>query len=424
MVTAEELLSSATATAGGHAWLATSTADHVDGVVPRVVVAPATIDDVARTLAWASDARLSVVLRGSGTKDRWGRVPGPVDVVLRLDRLNHVIAHEASDLTATVEAGARLRGVNRHLARHGQYLPFDPPHADHATIGGVLATNDIGPLRHRFGSPRDLLIGMTIVMADGSVSSSGGRVVKNVAGYDIGRLMTGSHGCLAAIVSATFKLAPLPPFSRTLRVRAARASDVPAFTDLLRQNQCEPEALEVHLERRAGNNSQVSLLVRYATVEPAVDDACRQTRMCAEQIGAGVETADGADAERWWSGHVAAPAAAGRMQLRLSWKPSEFERAAGALHAAVGDADVDWIGRAAVGSGLMGIGGDPARHAAVVGELRAGPVFTHVVVVDAPANLRREVDVWNVPAPQRALWQALKVACDPSQVLGAGRGPL
>lgn len=423
MVTTEGMLSAAAAASGGHAWLAASAADHVDGVVPGVVVAPATVDDVARTLAWASDTGRSVVLRGGGTKDTWGRVPGAVDVLLRLDRLNRVIAHEASDLTATVEAGARLRDVNQRLAQHGQCLPVDPPHADRATIGGVLATNDLGPLRHRFGSPRDLLIGMTIVMADGSVSSSGGRVVKNVAGYDIGRLMTGSHGCLAAIVSATFKLAPLPPFSRTLRVRVARASDVTAFTDLLRQHQCEPEALEMHVKRRGGSD-QVSLLVRYATVEPAVDDACRQTRASADQIGAIVEPADDGEAEGWWAAHMLAPAAAGRMQLRLSWKPSEFERATASLHAAVGDADVDWIGRAAAGSGLVGIGGDRATHAAVVDELRAGPAFKHVVVIDASADLRREIDVWTVPDAQQALWHALKVACDPRQTLGAGRGPL
>jgi glycolate oxidase FAD binding subunit len=322
-----------------------------------------------------------------------------------------------------VEAGARLADVNRQLAQHGQCLPLDPPHRDHATIGGVLATNDTGPLRHRFGAPRDLLIGMTIVMADGSVSSSGGRVVKNVAGYDIGRLMTGSHGSLAAIVSATFKLSPVPPATRTVRVRVPRASDVIAFTDLLRHHQCEPDALEIHLSRRRAHD-EVVVLVRYGSVAAAVDESCRQTRACAEQIGAASEVAEGSEAGTWWTSHDAAPAASGGLRLRLSWRPSEFERAAAALATAAGDADVDWIGRAAVGSGVAGIGGNPSNHAAVIGALRSSDVFRHVVIVDAPVGLRSTVDAWEIPDTQQGLWQALKTACDPRDTLGARRGPL
>jgi glycolate oxidase FAD binding subunit len=423
MVTRDSLLHDGVRASGGHARPPAGPSDHVDGVAPAVVIEPTTVENVAATLKWASASDLAVVLRGAGSKDAWGRPPRPIDVLLRTGRMNRVIAHEASDLTATIEAGARLADVNRQLARHGQFLPLDSSHGQHATIGGVLAVNDIGPLRHRFGTPRDLLIGMTIVMADGSVSSSGGRVVKNVAGYDIGRLMTGSHGSLAAIVSATFKLSPLPPATRTIRVRVPRASDVLAFTDLLRHHQCEPEALDIHLSRRSGGE-QIAVLVRYGAMAAAVDAECRQTRACADQIGATVEMADGTEAEAWWAAHDAAPAAPGHLRLRLSWRPSEFAHAATALAAAARGADVDWIGRGAIGSGMVGIGGDPSAHAAVVGALRTGDAFRHVVIVDAPAGVRRTADVWEIPDTQRALWQSLKRACDPRDTLGAGRGPL
>jgi len=423
MVTAATMLHEAARATGGQARPPAGQSDHVDGRTPGVVIEPATTADVSAALAWASGAGLSVVVRGSGSKDAWGRTPRPVDVLLRTTRLARIVAHEASDLTATVEAGARLRDVNAQLARHGQCLPIDLPSLDEATIGGVLATNDTGPARYRHGTPRDLVIGMTIVMADGLVSTSGGRVVKNVAGYDIGRLMTGSHGCLAVITSATFKLAPLPPSARTLRIRVARASDALALADLLRQHQCEPDALEFHVVRQ-GETEEVTMLVRYASVVAAVDAACRQTSAYASQVGASVEDADGLAANAWWRAHRASATGPGRVQIRLSWKPAEFAQAAEAMTAATRHVDIDWTGRLTVGSGLLRLGGDAAHHSGIVSALRANPVFRHVVVADAPSALRQSVDVWEVSPTQRVLWQPIKDACDPRDVLGAGRGPL
>jgi glycolate oxidase FAD binding subunit len=423
MVTSESILHDAVRASGGHARPPAGPSDHVDGLAPAVVVEPTTVDEVSATLAWASANGLSVVLRGAGSKDSWGRPPRPVDVLLRTGRMNRVIAHESADLTATVEAGARLIVVNQLLGRHGQYLPIDPSHGQEATIGGLLATNDTGPLRHRFGTPRDLLIGMTIVMADGSVSSSGGRVVKNVAGYDIGRLMTGSHGALAAIVGATFKLSPRPPATRTVRVPVARASDVVAFADLRRHHQSEPEALEVHVSRRK-TGERIEMLARYGSVPAAVEDGCRQAMMCAQQIGVTTAVAEGPEEAAWWAAHDAAAGPGHALRLRLSWRPSEFERASAALASATRGADVEWRGRAAVGTGVVDIGGDLPDPAAVVGALRTGDVFRHVVIVGAPADLRRTTDVWEIPDTQQTIWKALKTACDPRDTLGAGRGPL
>ena len=157
------------------------------------------------------------MIRGAGTKSDWGRPAARVDAVLDMRRLNRVLAHEHGDLTATSRPARRCRR-QRALAIHGQRLPLDPPFADRATIGGLLATNDSGPLRHRYGTPRDLVIGVQLATTDGVLAKAGGQVVKNVAGYDLSKLVTGSFGSLAAIVSATFKLAPLPAASKTLRV--------------------------------------------------------------------------------------------------------------------------------------------------------------------------------------------------------------
>ncbi len=137
---------------------------------------------------------VEVAICGGGTKSEWGSSPAAPAVMLSTLSLNRVVAHRHGDLTATIEAGARLDDVNRELARHGQWLPLDPPWSDRATIGGIVATNDAGPRRHRYGTPRDLIIGIEIARADGVRAKAGGIVVKNVAGYDLARLMTGSFG--------------------------------------------------------------------------------------------------------------------------------------------------------------------------------------------------------------------------------------
>ena len=144
-----------------------------------------------------------------------GGIPQRYDVALDTTRLNRIVEHVAEDLTVVVQAGARLQDLQDHLARRGQYLPLDPPLPDRATIGGVLASNAGGPWRHAHGWPRDWLLGMKVALPDGSLVKSGGRVVKNVAGYDMSKLFVGSFGTLGVIVEAAFKVVPLPPARAT-----------------------------------------------------------------------------------------------------------------------------------------------------------------------------------------------------------------
>ena len=157
--------------------------------------------------------------------------------------LDRILEHEAGDLTCTVEAGLRLSELNTALARHGQRLSLDPP--GDPTIGALLATNTSGPLRHRFGAPRDLVLGVTLVLADGTVASAGGKVVKNVAGYDLGRLVCGSEGRLALIARVSFRLHPLPQAARTLVVETGDAAATASIVGELLRSQLEPSALDV-----------------------------------------------------------------------------------------------------------------------------------------------------------------------------------
>ena len=262
--------------------------DAVDGVLPRLIVEPDTPDDVARVLARSSRESLTVVLRGGATKLAWGRRPDPIDVVLSTLRLDRVLAHRHGDLTATIEAGATIVDINRELARHRQWLPLEASF-DGATIGGTIATNDSGPLRQRHGTPRDLLIGISLATTDGRLAKSGGNVVKNVAGYDLGKLVSGSFGSLAAIVSATFKLAPLPMSSQTMVARFRDPDAVGQAIATIASSQLEPAAFDLRGAFGGAAQNEVapfSMLLRFAstpaTIEAQLEQAGR--RITAERI--------------------------------------------------------------------------------------------------------------------------------------------
>jgi glycolate oxidase FAD binding subunit len=190
--------------------------DSVAGVQPSLVVEPGSEQELAKVLKLANGAGLAVIPRGGATKLEWGNRPARADVILSTARLNRVIEHPWADLTVSVEAGCTLAKLQETVAKHRQRLALDTLWAERATVGGALSTNDSGALRLRFGSLRDLVIGVTVALADGTVASSGGKVVKNVAGYDLPKLVTGAFGTLGVITRAIFRLHPLPKETRTI----------------------------------------------------------------------------------------------------------------------------------------------------------------------------------------------------------------
>ncbi len=232
-------------------------ADAVEGVVPRVIVEPASAEAIGSVLEWASREGHCVLVRGSGTKLGWGAAPRQIDILISTARLNAVVAHRHGDLTATIQAGARLGDVNRALAQHRQWIPLDPPSADSATIGGIVATNDSGPRRHRYGAPRDLIIGVEFARADGRLAKGGGIVVKNVAGYDLPRLLTGSfgsarchrHGDLQAVSAYCRITDPHRRAVEPVRSRRAGGEAVGEPSDADRARVCDPSAASHHQVR-------------------------------------------------------------------------------------------------------------------------------------------------------------------------------
>jgi len=230
-----------------HVRIATD-ADAVAGVIPLVVVEPGDERQIASVLRCANQAGLAVIPCGSGTKLDCGNPPAKADVILTTRRLNRVIEHAWADLTVTVEAGCTIAELQRTLAQHGQRLAVDPLWPERATIGGILSTNDSGALRLAFGALRDLIIGVTLALADGTIASSGGRVVKNVAGYDLPKLATGSLGTLGVITRAVFRLHPLPRNTRTLTIAVKDGSEMQRVVLAILGAPLAPVAVQVRNE--------------------------------------------------------------------------------------------------------------------------------------------------------------------------------
>jgi glycolate oxidase FAD binding subunit len=395
--------------------------DAVGGVVPRLVIEPTTAAEAAGALAWLSRERLFTVITGSGTKLGWGRSPSGLDVLLTTRRLNRVVAHRHGDLTATIESGAMLTDVNDQLGRAAQWLPLDSAF-DRATIGGLVATNDAGPLRHRYGTPRDVLIGMTIAVTDGRIVKSGGHVVKNVAGYDLGKLVSGSFGALALIVDATFKLSPMLPASRTLVVDYETNEALASALGRLSASQLEPLALDTHVTLGADVPVR-RLLVRFATSP----DATAAQAAAAQRLLRGTARAIDGDGEgALWSEQVRRPWSRTDTVVRLSWLPASLPQVLALLdqlHEASGSV-VELTGRAALGAGFVRTGGD-ARRAADL--LRAhADVVTHTVVLQRGAETASAdgLDVWGDMGSAMPVLRAVKAAFDPAGFLNAGRGPV
>ncbi|HEY2313900.1 MAG TPA: FAD-binding oxidoreductase, partial [Streptosporangiaceae bacterium] len=236
--------------------------DVVGGRQARYVAAPASTSEAAALLRAAADLGLTVVPRGSGSHLRWGAPPASCDLIVDTRRLDQVLEHAAGDLVVSAQAGVRLDDLASVLAAAGQRLALDPPRtAGHdGTIGGLIATGAAGPLRFRYGSPRDLLIGITVVRADGAITKSGGKVVKNVAGYDLGKLYAGSYGTLGLITEATFRLHPKPETATWITLESASPETAAQIVAVMSNSPLAPAAIELDWPSAADSIS-VSVLL-------------------------------------------------------------------------------------------------------------------------------------------------------------------
>ena len=366
----------------------------------RELQAPANQDAAASLVARCGAEGLTVRARGGGTKFGWGtRVEDP-DVELDTTSLNELLEHNEGDLTTIVEPGVRLADAQKRYAQAGQMLALDPPLGDEgaATIGGVLATGDSGPLRHRYGAPRDLVLGMTVALSDGTVAKSGGRVIKNVAGYDIAKLFCGSFGTLGLILQVALRLHPLPPQTATAVGRSDDPDALAGAASELAHSSLEKDCLDVCWEDGSG-----AVLARFGGAT-----AQAQAEAAGELLGnLDVELLED-DVELWQRQRAGQRSADGAV-VRVSGLQAELARV---MRAATG-AGGELVGRAALG--LSWIRVQPDR----VEELRRTLEPFPCVVLDAPAELRASLDVWDA-AQGFELARRIKQRFDPAGCFAPG----
>jgi glycolate oxidase FAD binding subunit len=398
--------------------------DSIAGATPRWVVEPADAEAMAAVLAWASLHKEPVVIRGGGTHLGWGRRPSDLGLLVSTRRLTGILRYEPGDLTVSVEAGLTVDALNRELEKHGQWLPFDVP-ADASTVGGAIATNDSGPLRHRYGTPRDQVIGVRLATADGRVASAGGQVVKNVAGYDLSKLVAGSFGTLAGIVHVTFKLAPIPRATTTLRLAFDTEGALGRAAAAISASQLDPMCVEVTL--RTGQSMSCHLLMRFGgTSTSNAEQASAAAAIAAGSSPSSTEFLEGDD-RPFWRERATEGRLDRRTHIRASWLPDALPAVLTLLVQAAKDTGVEMSchARATVGAGDIFVAGEPASRMSAVARLRERTdLCGHVVVAHAGADVTNPVDAWGAPLPSAIIAGALKRTLDPAGVLNAGRGPI
>lgn len=391
-------------------------AEHTSLRENAVLAAPGDTKVTSELLRFANANGLAVMPEGGGTKIHWGDPVAP-SIVLSTRRLAQVREHAWQDMTCTVEAGCTWATMQTVLAQHGQMVALDPVWPERATVGGVIATNDSGALRLKFGGLRDLIIGMTVVLADGTTAKSGGKVVKNVAGYDLHKLMTGSFGTLGVITEVNFRLHPIEANARTWTVKshnpsaAAIAFAAPLFA--LMDSQMTPSCVQMRAAKQ-----ECALDIRIA----GVPECFAEYESRIQSIFSGFEIA-GADDLVWQARQQIFDSSYGAI-LKISVLPGELCAVISEMQQwAQNDAsDLAILGHA---TGLMtvGLASAPENLPAWIERLRArvSSFCGSLIVLKNPDALRGELDVWGAQPNSLPLMQEIKRRFDPQRILNPGR---
>jgi glycolate oxidase FAD binding subunit len=413
-VSAEEALGSIV---GAEYVRAGGSSDSVAGMPAQLVVQPCNESELAAVLRYVNENGLRVATRGGGTKLSWGNPPTRIDLVLSTARLDKIIEHAWPDQTVTVEAGCTIQHLQDRLAQHGQRLAFDTAWPEQSTVGGVLSANESGALRLRFGGLRDLVIGVTLALPDGTLARSGGKVVKNVAGYDLPKLVTGAMGTLGVITRAVFRLHPLPQNTRTLSIGAPDLPEMQSCLAAILDSQLAPSAVQARLSE----NAAPEIDVLFEGTSQGLDAQEARLRELAARL-----TAAQADAGAWkgrqklWS---YAQTAQPRAIAKISMLPACIGTVLDAVRRVASACGTRWTAVVqATGLGLLRLDGAPeAMHASLI-DLRATLERQggSLVILSRPAEMAA-LDAWGSSGDAGPLMRAIKRQFDPKGTLNPGR---
>ncbi len=408
----------------------------IDGMLPRIVVTPATAEQVALVTILANQQNLTVLARGGGSRIDLGEIPERMDVMIETTQLMRLLEHEAPDLTCHVEAGLTLGALQAELAKKGQWLALDPPDDEQATIGGILASNASGPKRLRYGTARDMVIGLHVVQANGEIGRSGGKVVKNVAGYDLNKLYIGSLGTLGIIVDANFKLQPLPPKERTLMLTFLNAVDAMHTVTAILGSLLTPSAIELIDAGAASDMSDFfglrlptdgcTLAIDFEGTLATIDRQIDETRLLARKHSALLsDDLTDQDQHQFWQ--VVREHTRGSVTCKAAILVSQVASYLQQLNAICRHHELESAVVAHAGNGILYIELRPvdATHRLVeaIAEMRLKALEARgsLVVERCPVDLKRLISVWGEPGSDFYLMQRLKLQFDPKGTLVQGR---
>ncbi len=391
--------------------------DAVDGVAPSFVVEPGSTEEISELMKLANDRDLAVAPRGGGTSMSLGNPPRELDLILSTTRMDAVVEHVPGDQVVRVQSGIRFGDLQERLAGSDQMLGVDPPEAGQgATVGGIVATNSSGPKRYRYGTIRDLIIGITVVLADGTVAKAGGKVVKNVAGYDLSKLFTGSLGTLGVIAECNFRLHPRPETARTVAVELPDTASAGAASQAILHAQVVPSAVELLW---SDDTRMITVLI-----EGIPSGVEAQAETASHILGSFGEVRTLEDGE---AGSSSPPGAGDdEVAVKISAPPAEL---AGVLDSTLGASSHLGVtpritGHAGTGVTYVGLsGGDEEARAGVVEELRE--IWLRrggsVIVREAPPAFKERVEAWGPIGTRLDLTRRVKEKFDPRGILNPGR---
>ncbi|AFZ05247.1 FAD linked oxidase domain protein [Oscillatoria nigro-viridis PCC 7112] len=382
-------------------------------------VYPNTQEELAAVIVWAQQNRCALLPCGSGSKLDWGGLVKGVKIAANTARLNRLVEHAVGDLTVTAEAGMKFADLQQILAAAGQFLPIDPAYPQQATLGGIVATADAGSLRHRYRGVRDLLLGITFVRSDGKIAVAGGRVVKNVAGYDLMKLFTGAYGTLGVISQVTFRVYPLPESSGTV-VLTGEINALSKTAQILLSSALTPSAIDLlspELVAKLGLGKGTGLIVRFQSIAPSVKQQSARLLEVAEKLGLQGTSCGENDEDRLWQRLPETMWDSGTKSAiicKIGIRPSEAVTAINELP--VQDALIH------AGSGLGVLRFETATAQTLL-QVRRGCEAKggFLTVLAAPTDLKQQLDVWGYTGSAIDLMRRIKQQFDPENILSPHR---
>jgi glycolate oxidase FAD binding subunit len=398
----------------------------VDGKVPAFRCVPETPEQIGMLLRTCTEAGAAVVPWGGGTAMRLGNIPSRADVVVDLGRFDRVIEHDAANLTATGQAGVPLSTFQGAVRGERQFLAIDPPHPSRATLGGLVAANSNGPRRMLYGGVRDVVIGMKMVLATGESVKAGGKVVKNVAGYDMCKLVVGSLGTLGIITEVTLRLTPLPETAATLVTTGSLTKNL-ELVELLFYSALQPAGIALlspDLAKTAGLADSPSTLAIWSEgFEEAVARHVQEITIQATRIGLAGKVLRGDAHARLWERVQDFGTAEGDLVIRVIVPVGAVGTVVTAIDQwAVHEQRASYVAHAGSGTIWVSLAANPTS-AAWFGRLAtlAGDHQGHAVMTAAPPQFKAGVDVWGPAPPSFPLMREVKQQFDPHRILNPGR---